>query len=62
MGDRVFRFLFKYPLLVFEQGDFTWGCLAPLLIALIVAAALAVGRAPHLPRLSATQRRAIASC
>jgi uncharacterized membrane protein len=41
VGDRVFRFLFKYPLLVFEQGDFSWGLSRPLLIALVGAAALA---------------------
>jgi uncharacterized membrane protein len=41
VGDRVFRFLFKYPLLVFEQGDFTWGVSRPLLLTIILAAALA---------------------
>jgi uncharacterized membrane protein len=41
VGDRVFRFLFKYPLLVFEQGDFTWGLSRALLVALLIAFALA---------------------
>ena len=49
MGDRVFRFLFKYPLLVFEQGDFTLGIVSPALDRVIVAAA-----ASPSPRSSAT--------
>ncbi len=53
MGDRVFRFLFKYPLLVFEQGDFTWGLSRPLLIALVAAAGLAVAALLTYRRLSA---------
>jgi uncharacterized membrane protein len=53
VGDRVFRFLFKYPLLVFEQGDFTWGLSRPLFIALIVAAGLAVAALLTYRRLSA---------
>ena len=40
--DAVFRFLFKYPPLVFEQGDFTWGLSRPLLLAVSVAAAFAL--------------------
>jgi uncharacterized membrane protein len=40
--DAIFRFLFKYPQLVFEQGDFTWGLSRPLLIAASGAAALAL--------------------
>jgi uncharacterized membrane protein len=41
--DVMFRFFFKYPLLVFEQGDFTLGVSRPIAIALIIAAALAAG-------------------
>src|SRR5205085_9816823 len=33
---------FKYPRLVFEQGDFTWAVPRPLLLALVLAAALAL--------------------
>src|SRR5258705_3163442 len=41
--DAVFRFFFKYPLLVFEQGEFVLGVSRPLAIALLVAAAVAAG-------------------
>src|SRR5262245_52091984 len=41
--DAVFRFFFKYPLLVFEQGDFVLGVSRPAVLALLVAAALAAG-------------------
>ena len=34
--ERLFRFLFKYPPLMFQQGDFTWGLSRPVL--LVVAA------------------------
>src|SRR5215472_18409688 len=39
--DAVFRFLFKYPLLVFEQGDFVLGLSRSTTFVLLVAAALA---------------------
>ena len=41
--EKVFRFLFKYPPLMFQQGDFTWGLSRPVL--LIVVAAIAVAGA-----------------
>jgi uncharacterized membrane protein len=41
--DAVFRFFFKYPLLVFEQGDFVLGVSRSVAVPLLVAAALAVG-------------------
>jgi len=41
--DAVFRFLFKYPLLVFQQGDFVLGVSRPGLLALLAAAAIAAG-------------------
>jgi len=41
--DAVFRFLFKYPLLVFQQGDFVLGTSRPMLLVLLVAAAIAAG-------------------
>jgi uncharacterized membrane protein len=39
--DAVFRFFFKYPLLVFQQGDFTLGASRPAMVAVLGAAALA---------------------
>ena len=39
--DGVFRFLFKYPLLVFQQGDVTLGASRPAIIAVLALAALA---------------------
>jgi uncharacterized membrane protein len=41
MLDAAFRFLFKYPLLVFEQGDLVLGVSRPVLLALLLAAAIA---------------------
>src|SRR5712675_1466354 len=38
--DAVFRFLFKYPLLVFQQGDFTLGVSRPAMVAVLGLAAL----------------------
>lgn len=42
MLGAVFQFLFKYPLLVFEQGTLTLGVSGPLVLTVIAAAALAV--------------------
>ena len=42
MLDQIFRLLFKYPPLVFQQGDLSWGISRPVLVALLAAAALAV--------------------
>jgi hypothetical protein len=39
--DAAFRFLFKYPLLVFQQGDFVLGVSRPMLLVLLTAAAIA---------------------
>jgi uncharacterized membrane protein len=39
--DAVFRFLFKYPLLVFQQGEFTLGASRPTLVIVLAVAALA---------------------
>jgi uncharacterized membrane protein len=41
--DAVFRFFFKYPLLVFEQGDFVLGVSRSAAIALVAAAVVAAG-------------------
>ena len=40
--EKLFRFLFKYPPLMFQQGDFTWGLSRPVLLASRAAAAIAV--------------------
>ena len=42
MVDKLFRFLFKYPPLMFQQGDFSWGLSRPVLLAVAAAAAIAV--------------------
>jgi uncharacterized membrane protein len=39
--ESLFRFLFKYPPLVFQQGDLAWGVSRPLLLAILVAAGVA---------------------
>src|SRR5436190_11808880 len=38
--DAAFRFFFKYPLLVFRQGDFTLGASRPALIAVLAFVAI----------------------
>jgi len=40
--ENLFRFLFKYPPLLFQQGDFSWGLSRPVLLAVVAAAAVAV--------------------
>ena len=42
MLENLFRFLFKYPPLLFQQGDFSWGLSRPVLLAVMVAAAIAI--------------------
>ena len=42
MSERLFRFAFKYPRFVFEQGDLAWGVSGPLMTALILVAGIAV--------------------
>src|SRR5215813_13025988 len=39
--DAAFRFFFKYPLLVFEQGDITLGASRPVLVVVLAFAAIA---------------------
>src|SRR5258708_24617469 len=39
--DAVFRLFFKYPLLVFQQGDFVLGASRPAIVAVLALAALA---------------------
>jgi hypothetical protein len=33
--ENLFRFLFKYPPLLFQQGDFSWGLSRPVLLAVM---------------------------
>jgi uncharacterized membrane protein len=40
--ETVFRFLFKYPPLLFQQGDFSWGLSRPVLLVVAAVTALAV--------------------
>jgi hypothetical protein len=40
--EKLFRFLFKYPLLMFQQGDFTWGLSRPVLLVVAAVTAIAV--------------------
>ena len=42
MVDTLFRFLFKYPPLIFQQGDVSWGLSRPVLLIVGAVAALAV--------------------
>jgi hypothetical protein len=37
----LFRFLFKYPPFVFQQGDLSWGVSRPLLVGILIAAGAA---------------------
>ena len=41
MFESIFRLLFKYPPLLFEQGELTWGLSRPGMLAVAIAAALA---------------------
>ena len=55
--DILFRFLFKYPPLLFQQGDFSWGVSRPVLLAIAGrVAALAVARAADLSGRSAGEQ------
>jgi uncharacterized membrane protein len=40
--QNLFRFLFKYPPLLFQQGDFSWGLSRPVLLVVAAATALAI--------------------
>src|SRR5215470_8471321 len=39
--DAAFGLFFKYPLLVFQQGDVVWGASRPALVAVLAVAAIA---------------------
>ena len=42
MLEKLFRFLFKYPPLMFRQGDFSWGLSRPVLLVVAAVTAAAV--------------------
>jgi hypothetical protein len=42
VAEKLFRFFFKYPPLMFQQGDFTWGLSRPVLLVVGAVLALAV--------------------
>ena len=42
MVEKLFRFLFKYPPVMFQRGDFSWGLSRPVLLVVGVIAAAAV--------------------
>ena len=42
MAEKLFRFFFKYPPLMFQQGDFTWGLSRPVLLVVAAVTAVAV--------------------
>jgi uncharacterized membrane protein len=54
--EKLFRFLFKYPPLMFQQGDFAWGLSRPVLLAVGAAAAIAVLALLTYRGVSATER------
>ena len=56
MVEKLFRFLFKYPPLMFQQGDFAWGLSRPVLLAVAAAAAIAVLALLTYRGVSATER------
>ncbi|MBI3493308.1 MAG: hypothetical protein HY047_16235 [Acidobacteria bacterium] len=57
MFESLFRFLFKYPPLMFQQGDFTWGLSRPVLLAVAAGLALAVGALLTYRGVPAAERR-----
>jgi uncharacterized membrane protein len=57
VGERLFRFLFKYPKVVFEQGDLTWAVSRPLLLAIALAVAMAIAALLTYQRVGTLNRR-----
>src|SRR5437867_3692621 len=55
--DRLFRFLFKYPPLMFQQGDVSWGLSRPVLLAVAALAAVSLAALLTYRRLSAVESR-----
>jgi len=40
--EKLFRFLFKYPPLMFQQGDFSWGLSRAVLLVVMAVTAAAI--------------------
>jgi uncharacterized membrane protein len=57
VGERLFRFLFKYPKVVFEQGDLTWAVSRPLLLAIALGLAIAIAALLTYQRVGTINRR-----
>jgi len=55
--EKVFRFFFKYPLLMFQQGDFSWGLSRPVLLVVAAVTAIAVLALLTYRGVPATERR-----
>jgi uncharacterized membrane protein len=55
--DKVFRFFFKYPPLLFQQGDFSWGLSRPVLLVVAAVTAIAVLALLTYRGVPATERR-----
>jgi uncharacterized membrane protein len=55
--ETLFRFLFKYPPLMFQQGDFTWGLSRPVLLVVGAAVGVAVATLLTYRRLATVERR-----
>jgi uncharacterized membrane protein len=55
--EGLFRFLFKYPPLMFRQGDFAWGLSRPVLLIVAAAIALAVAALLTYRGVSTIERR-----
>src|SRR5436853_536164 len=56
VAERLFRFLFKYPPLMFQQGDVSWGMSRSVLLIVAGAMALALATLWTYRGLSATER------
>src|SRR5213075_3203100 len=54
--ETLFRFLFKYPPLMFRQGDVSWGLSRPVLLIVAAAMAIAVAALWTYRGLSAAER------
>jgi uncharacterized membrane protein len=57
VGEQLFRFLFKYPKVVFEQGDLTWAVSRPLLLAVALAIAISIAALLTYQRVGTISRR-----
>src|SRR4051812_42710121 len=56
VAESLFRFLFKYPPLMYRQGDVAWGFSRGALLAVVIAAGAAVLALSTYRRLAAAER------